>query len=165
MDKILYDEVMHHFYQGKNYGCMGNNYEDINWYEENEPKPTKEQLESLWQEIKDNIDSQNKLREIRAKIEETAGDTETLLGTTANASQMLLFAFSKLITGLNGAKSIAEIKKVAEPFEKMCADFLDKIEKKEVVLPYALDKLDDVMAEIGERATKVAKVLEEAKSA
>jgi hypothetical protein len=165
MDKILYDEVMHRFYQGKNYGCMGHNYEDINWHEEREPKPTKEHLESLWQEIKDNIDSQHKLREIRNKIAETAGDTETLLGTTANASQMLLFCFSQLITGICKAKSITEIKKAAEPFEKICSDFLDKIEKKEVVLPYALDKLDDVMAEIGKRATKVAKVLEEAKSA
>jgi hypothetical protein len=125
--------------------------------------PSEEDLKNAYLEQKAIEEAITQRDNIRSKIIETAGDTETLLGTTANASQMLLFAFSKLITGLNGAKSIAEIKKAAEPFEKMCSDFLDKIEKKEVVLPYALDKLDDVMTEIGERATKVAKVLEEAK--
>lgn len=47
---IRYDEAMHHAYAGRQYGCVGPNYEDINWFE-NDPKPTKEELEAVWAEI------------------------------------------------------------------------------------------------------------------
>lgn len=52
-DEVRYDEAMHHAYAGKQYGCMGTTYEDITWLETDEPKPTKEQLEAIWDEIKD----------------------------------------------------------------------------------------------------------------
>jgi hypothetical protein len=56
---IRYDEAMHHAYAGRQYGCVGPNYEDINWFE-SEPKPTKEELEAVWAEIKADIE----LREV-----------------------------------------------------------------------------------------------------
>lgn len=48
---IKYDEIMHFVYGGKMYGCSGSNYEDITWMEENESKPTKEHLDSLWDSV------------------------------------------------------------------------------------------------------------------
>lgn len=52
---VKYDEAMHHSYLGKRYGCTGSTYEDINWFEEGEPKPTKEELEAVWETIKDEV--------------------------------------------------------------------------------------------------------------
>lgn len=49
--EIDYGEVMHRFYAGRQYGVSGPNYEDINWFEEEEAKPTREHLQTLWAEI------------------------------------------------------------------------------------------------------------------
>lgn len=48
---VRYDECMHHAHAGKQYGCAGPNYDDINWYEENEAKPTQAELDAVWAEI------------------------------------------------------------------------------------------------------------------
>lgn len=50
---IKYDQAMHHGYAGKMYGCVDETYEGINWFEEDEPKPTREELEAIWETIKD----------------------------------------------------------------------------------------------------------------
>lgn len=47
---IRYDLAMHHAFAGRQYGCVGDKYEDINWYEET-PKPTKKELEAIWKSI------------------------------------------------------------------------------------------------------------------
>lgn len=52
---VRYDEAMHHAYRGRNYGVTGPNYEDINWFEEDEPMPTREELEAVWAEISDRV--------------------------------------------------------------------------------------------------------------
>ena len=52
MSEIDYGAVMHKFYAGRQYGVRGPAYEDITWLE-NEPKPTKEHLANLWEDIKD----------------------------------------------------------------------------------------------------------------
>lgn len=53
---VRYDEAMHHAHAGKQYGCRGPNYDDIDWYEENEAKPTAESLETVWNEIRADIE-------------------------------------------------------------------------------------------------------------
>lgn len=53
--EIDFGEVMHKFYAGRQYGVMGPRYEDINWFETDEPKPTVEHLASLWETIKDEV--------------------------------------------------------------------------------------------------------------
>lgn len=49
---IRYDEAMHHAHAGKQYGCVGPAYADINWLETDEPKPTAASLEAVWNTIK-----------------------------------------------------------------------------------------------------------------
>lgn len=49
---IRYDLAMHHAYAGRQYGCVDTTYEGINWFED-EPKPTREELEGIWETIKD----------------------------------------------------------------------------------------------------------------
>ena len=54
---VRYDEAMHHAHAGKNYGCTGPNYEDIQWFEEDEAKPTAASLETVWEEIRGDIET------------------------------------------------------------------------------------------------------------
>ena len=51
---VDFGEVMHRFYAGRQYGVRGPNYEDISWFEET-PKPTREELAGLWDQIKDEV--------------------------------------------------------------------------------------------------------------
>lgn len=53
-DQIDFGEVMHKFYAGRQYGVLGPNYEDITWMEPG-PKPTKEELATKWETIKDEV--------------------------------------------------------------------------------------------------------------
>lgn len=50
-DEIRYDQAMHHAYAGRQYGCTGSTYEGIEWLEDS-PKPTREELETIWNDIK-----------------------------------------------------------------------------------------------------------------
>lgn len=55
---IRYDEAMHHAHAGKQYGCVGPAYNDINWLEPDEPKPTAASLEAVWNTIKTDYNKQ-----------------------------------------------------------------------------------------------------------
>lgn len=50
-DTVRYDECMHHAHAGKQYGCSGPNYEDITWNEPDEAKPSKEELDVVWETV------------------------------------------------------------------------------------------------------------------
>jgi len=52
--EVDFGEVMHHFYAGRQYGVVGPNYEDINWFED-EPLPSKDEMLVLWEQIKDQV--------------------------------------------------------------------------------------------------------------
>lgn len=54
-EDIDYGEVIHKFYAGRQYGVTGPRYEDINWFDEELDKPTVEELEAKWEEIKDEV--------------------------------------------------------------------------------------------------------------
>ena len=47
-------EVMHRCYAGRQYGVLGPNYEDITWLEDS-PMPSREDLASKWDEIKEEV--------------------------------------------------------------------------------------------------------------
>lgn len=51
---VRYDLCMHHAYIGKLYSCAGQEYEGITWAEPELPKPTREELQVIWETIKDN---------------------------------------------------------------------------------------------------------------
>lgn len=56
---VRYDEAIHHGYAGKQYGVMGSNYEDINWFEPDEPKPTRAELEAIWATIQSEVEARD----------------------------------------------------------------------------------------------------------
>lgn len=60
---IDYGEVIHRFYAGRQYGVVGPNYEDINWFDEDVPMPTREDLEAKWETIKDQVALENVARQ------------------------------------------------------------------------------------------------------
>jgi len=45
-------------YQGKSYVLVGNDYEGLQWYD-NDPKPTKEELDSQWKDVQSVIAKNN----------------------------------------------------------------------------------------------------------
>lgn len=59
---VDFGEVMHRFYAGRQYGVRGPNYEDISWFEET-PKPSREELAQLWEQIKDEVSLEKVHRE------------------------------------------------------------------------------------------------------
>ena len=50
-------------YYSNNEWCCGNTYETLKWYDTTTPKPTKEHIESLWNEL-----IKNEMREERNKL-------------------------------------------------------------------------------------------------
>jgi hypothetical protein len=97
---------------------------------------------------------------IRNLINASAGDTESLLGTTADATQFLLYGFTSLIVKLYSASSTVEVQEAAAPFVELSSGFLAKVESGEVKLPFMAKGVESVFSEIEQRATAVAGVLE-----
>jgi len=96
---------------------------------------------------------------IRQTIAEQAGDQQTILGTTADATQLLLYALCTLTTKLHKANSLAEVREATATIEPMATVFLAKVASGEVKLPFMAKGLDSVVNDIEIRATAVAGVL------
>ena len=96
---------------------------------------------------------------VRLRIDESTGDVQSLLGTTSDGVQLLLHAFAQLTVGLHQASSLAQVREAAEPFNELATQFLAKVDSGEVRLPYIDKGRESVMAEIEQRATKVADIL------
>ena len=107
----------------------------------------------------DIISKAGQIAALRKSIVAKAGDTDSLLGTTNDGVQLLLHSFAQLTVGLNQANTLAQVREAAEPFNEMAAQLLAKVESGEVRLPYIDKGRDSVMAEIQQRATKVANIL------
>ncbi|RXJ70657.1 hypothetical protein CS022_22590 [Veronia nyctiphanis] len=114
--------------------------------------PTEEELKVIQQD--------NAKHMIRGRIQANVGDPETLLGTTADAVQLLLFGFTGLIAKLHTANSLAEVREAAAPFSELAEGFQNKVSSGEVKLPFQIKGLSSVVEDIEKRATAVAVVLE-----
>ena len=101
---------------------------------------------------------------IRQKIQQQAGDNHSLLGTTSDATHLLLYGFTSLIAKLHNANSLADVKEAAAPFAELSADFQARLENGEIKLPFMDKGLDMVVDDIERRATAVADVLHQAVS-
>ena len=100
----------------------------------------------------------------RKEIEQKAGDSASLLGTTSDATQLLLYGFCQLVAALHKADSLADVRKAAQPYSELAAGFLGKVESGEVKLPFMGKGLEKVVGEIEQRATSVAEVLAQAQA-
>lgn len=83
---VDYGEVMHKFYAGRQYGVRGPAYEDITWLED-VPKPSKAELEALWEQIKDAVE----LRRIH--------EARSAPGVYPHKDEMVVALWEKLIEG------------------------------------------------------------------
>ncbi|MFT6668635.1 MAG: hypothetical protein ACJAVZ_000081 [Afipia broomeae] len=99
---------------------------------------------------------------VREKIAEKAGDTASLLGTTADGAQLAIYGLAAICAKLATANSLAEVREAAEPFAQLSAGFLAKVESGEVVLPFMLKGLENTVADIETRATAVSDALQAA---
>jgi len=98
---------------------------------------------------------------VRQKIQQTAGDTDRLLGTTSDTTHLLLYGFATLIASLHSANafnSLSKLREATAPFANLSSDFLAKVESGAVKLPFIGKGLENVIAEIEQRATAVAEV-------
>ena len=98
-------------------------------------------------------------QKIRQEIYQQVGDIETLLGTIADATQILLVGFSELVVNLSQTTTIAEIRSAASPLAEYCEPFLTKVNRGDVELPYLAKSLEQTIVEIGERAHQVTQIL------
>ena len=106
-------------------------------------------------------------RVVRREIAKKAGDEASLLGTTADGAQLAIYGLAALVAKLSTAQSLAEVREAAAPFAALSAGFLAKINTEnptegEVVLPFMLKGLDQVVADIENRATAVSDALQAA---
>ncbi|WP_281545905.1 hypothetical protein [Grimontia sp. SpTr1] len=104
--------------------------------------------------------ARGQVHRLRAAIASRAGDAESLLGTTADGVQLLLYGFSQLVINLHTAKDLQEVNNAAAPFVAMAERFLGKVEQGDVLLPFLTKGIDNVVADIESRATVVAQELE-----
>ena len=110
------------------------------------------------------LERANQKQLIRSKIQADAGDSASLLGTTSDATQLLLYGFCQLVAALNKADSLADVRKAAKPYAELAGGFLGKVESGEVKLPFLAKGLEKVVGEIEQRATAVTEVLAQAQA-
>lgn len=105
------------------------------------------------------MDAQTARSQIRQKIFANAGDRDSILGTTSDATQILLFGLASLVAKLATAQSLAEVRAAAAPFAAMSGDFLSKVASGEVKLPFQIKGTEGVIQDIEKRATAVSDTL------
>jgi hypothetical protein len=101
--------------------------------------------------------------ETRRVIKQTAGDTDSLLGTTSDGAGQLLYNVCKLSVALNAAQTMEDVRAATAHFAPMAQAFLDEVARGEVVLPFLLKGEEAVMADVKRRQTLVAQALIDAR--
>ena len=102
------------------------------------------------------LDAQLKSK-IRQDITENAGDSLSLLGTTADGAQIALYVLAILAS----SDSFASFKTAMEAFKPIAQSFLAKIESGEVELPFMTKGIDSVVTDIEQRATAVSQAIKQ----
>lgn len=96
---------------------------------------------------------------VRQRVKASAGDVESLLGTTSDAAALAIFGMASLVAKLATANSLADVREAAEPFAELSAGFLAKVESGDVVLPFMLKGIEAVVEDIETRATAVSEAI------
>ena len=83
-----------------------------------------EQQEVLIAEAQAEQARELKIRQIRTKIKEQAGDDMALLGTTSDMAQVTVYALCKLIIAIQKSDSFDDTKQAMTEFQPMAKNFL-----------------------------------------
>lgn len=103
--------------------------------------------------------NEGRISAIRQAIFGKAGDSDSILGTTTDAVQMVIVDFATYMRAASKATTIAAMAAAAKPFADKYGPMLDKIEAGDVRLPYKLKGDDVVLDDIETRSTAVADAL------
>jgi len=96
---------------------------------------------------------------VRQRVKASAGDVESLLGTTSDATALVLYEMAKMAAAISAAGTVAEIKAAALPFADLTAPFLAGIADGSVKLPVLAKGEAASLLEIQSRATAVTDAL------
>jgi hypothetical protein len=110
-------------------------------------------------ELLNSLEAEANRSKTRQMIAQKAGDQASILGTTADATQLLLYAVASLVVRIATATNIAEMRAAAAPFAPLSTAFLAKVDAGSVKLPFMTKGLDAVVSDIEGRATAVADAL------
>ena len=94
------DVLMAKYYRGKGYSVSGNKYEGLEWWDD-DPKPTKEELEVKWLEEEITIARERKLEELHAYSKRK--DILSFEFQVTEKSTLLVIAREKALNGLERA--------------------------------------------------------------
>ena len=110
-----------------------------------------------------NVEMEDRERRVRMRddIARRAGDFESLLGTTADASLIALVELARLVASLSSAASLAEVRAAAASFAPTSEQLLADIAGGSVELPYEVKGLEAALADIKQRATAVSQAMAE----
>lgn len=107
--------------------------------------------------------------QVRGDIRRNAGDTLTMLGTTADAAALSTLGIAALTVAVAGAGNYSDFKaaflnalgKLAgdQDMVTISAEFLGKIEAGEVLIPAMAKGMGEVIADIESRSTAVSEAL------
>lgn len=110
---------------------------------------------------------------VRAKIRQDAGDPESLLGTTSDVAALGML--HDMVTIVAEAQSGGDFAKFVQikhglmskiagdaQFDDLAADFLEKVNSGEVMIPVMAKGLSRAFAEIADRSTAVTNALQAA---
>jgi len=96
---------------------------------------------------------------LRGEIAKDAGDNLSLLGTTSDTVHILLYELSRFMFKLNTAQTLAEMRSAASPINTLIGNIHKKVDDDVIQLPYQAKGIDQVIFDIENRATSVAKIL------
>ncbi|MBH9537904.1 hypothetical protein [Novosphingopyxis sp. YJ-S2-01] len=102
---------------------------------------------------------------LRERIIAGAGDTDSLLGTVADVSTLMLAQLAQLAAALSTAQSLAEMRAAAQPLADLTNDLRARIDSGEIHFPHQAKGADAVIGEAGTRFTAIAVLMDEAEEA
>ena len=102
--------------------------------------------------------------EMREVIKEKVGDTETLLGTTSDGTQLALYMLAELLEAINTATTLDDLKTAIQPRLPLAQKYLAEVADGTVVPTFIVKGVDAVVADVKEHSTEVSNVLKDAAS-
>lgn len=80
--------------------------------------------------------SERRRKDVRARISQQAGDPQSLLGSTADGTALLLYEVARLVESLNSATTLADVRSAAQPLAEVLGDFRARVDSGQCQLPY-----------------------------
>lgn len=97
--------------------------------------------------------------EVRDIIKSEAGDTETILGITADGTQLALYMLAEMIDAISTSTTIDDLKLKLQPRLTLAQKYLAEVADGSVVPTFTVKGVDTVVSDIKTTSTKVSGVL------